>query len=78
VSAPATSANLGPGFDHLGLAFELRQSATLRVIDGPSTAEVTGEGADAVPRDGSHLIIRSAVAGSKQRTSEASIVSRSA
>lgn len=62
VSAPATSANLGPGFDHLGLAFELRQSATLRVIDGPSTAEVTGEGADAVPRDGSHLIIRSAVA----------------
>ncbi|WP_152362796.1 homoserine kinase [Microlunatus speluncae] len=62
VSAPATSANLGPGFDHLGLAYELRQQATLRVIDSASVAEVTGEGADTVPRDGSHLIIRSALA----------------
>lgn len=62
VSAPATSANLGPGFDHLGLAFDLRQAATLQVIDGKSTAVVTGEGAEDVPRDGSHLIIRSALA----------------
>lgn len=62
VSAPATSANLGPGFDHFGLAFDLRQAATLRVVASGFTAEVTGEGADAVPRDGSHLILRSAVA----------------
>lgn len=62
VSAPATSANLGPGFDHLGLAFDLRQAATLRVTATESAAEVTGEGADAVPRDGSHLIIRAAMA----------------
>lgn len=61
VSAPATSANLGPGFDHLGLAYDLRQHATLRVVDTASVADVTGEGAEAVPRDGSHLIIRSAV-----------------
>ncbi len=61
VSAPATSANLGPGFDHLGLAYDLRQQATLRVTESASVAEVTGEGADAVPRDGSHLIIRSAL-----------------
>ncbi|GAB3756053.1 homoserine kinase [Microlunatus parietis] len=62
VSAPATSANLGPGFDHLGLAFDLRQAATLRVTETGFTAAVTGEGADTVPRDGSHLILRSAVA----------------
>lgn len=61
VSAPATSANLGPGFDHLGLAFDLRQSATLRVVETASVAEVTGEGADEIPRDGSHLIIRTAL-----------------
>ncbi|MFC7621780.1 homoserine kinase [Microlunatus sp. GCM10028923] len=62
VSAPATSANLGPGFDHLGLAFDLRQAATLRVVASGFSAEVTGEGAEDVPRDGSHLILRSAVA----------------
>lgn len=61
VSAPATSANLGPGFDHLGLAFDLRQSATLRVVETASVAEVTGEGAEEIPRDGSHLIIRTAL-----------------
>lgn len=58
VAVPATSANLGPGFDSMGLALELRDEVSLTVVDGPDVAEVTGEGADVLPRDGSHLILR--------------------
>jgi hypothetical protein len=35
VSVPATSANLGPGFDCLGLALDLRDTLTAEVYDGP-------------------------------------------
>ncbi len=56
---PATSANLGPGFDSLGLALGLYDEVTVRVTDAPGLAvEVTGEGADVLPRDGSHLVAR--------------------
>lgn len=58
VLAPATSANLGPGFDALGLALELRDEVALTVTDGPDTAVVEGEGAEALPTDGGHLILR--------------------
>ncbi|MCG7422186.1 homoserine kinase [Micrococcus sp. ACRRV] len=58
VLAPATSANLGPGFDALGLALELRDEVTLTVVDGPDTAVVTGEGAAELPTDGEHLVLR--------------------
>ena len=51
VSVPATSANLGPGFDCLGLALSLRDELTARVVDGPSSITVAGEGADEVPLD---------------------------
>lgn len=56
VRTPATSANLGPGFDALGLAVELYDEVTARVADGVSIA-VDGEGQD-VPRDESHLVVR--------------------
>ena len=58
VSVPATSANLGPGFDSMGLALELRDEVTLTVVAGPDVAEVEGEGAATLPRDGAHLILR--------------------
>lgn len=58
VTVPATSANLGPGFDALGLALELRDTLTARVHDGPVQIEVSGEGAADVPRDESHLVYR--------------------
>lgn len=58
VSVPATSANLGPGFDCLGLALSLRDELSVRVVDGPSSITVTGEGADEVPLDDSHLVVR--------------------
>ncbi len=59
VSVPATSANLGPGFDSLGLALSLRDELQAEVIDTGLVVEVDGAGADAVPLDESHLVVRS-------------------
>lgn len=58
VSVPATSANLGPGYDCLGLALGLRDRLRAEVVASGLEIEVSGEGADAVPRDASHLVIR--------------------
>ena len=56
---PATSANLGPGFDALGLALDLHDDVVARAIAERSVRiEVAGEGAHTVPTDGSHLVIR--------------------
>ncbi len=67
VRVPATSANLGPGFDTLGLGLDLSDEITAEVLDDDGAVEidVEGEGAGpgAVPRDGSHLVLRSLVAG---------------
>ena len=63
VEVPATSANLGPGFDCFGLALDWRESVTLEVISAGYEIEVSGEGADQIPRDASHLIMRSALVG---------------
>jgi homoserine kinase len=63
VSVPATSANLGPGFDSLGLALDLRDRLTAEVIGSGLVVEVAGAGADDVPRDESHLVVRSIRAG---------------
>jgi homoserine kinase len=69
VSVPATSANLGPGFDCLGLALDLRNELLLQSsgsespFDGSDTAyEITVEGVDAekVPTDRSNLAIEAA------------------
>lgn len=58
VSVPATSANLGPGFDALGLALAMRDRLTARVVASGVRVEVSGVGADTVPRDSSHLVVR--------------------
>ena len=59
VVVPATSANLGPGFDALGLALGLYDEVTVRVLDQPGVSvEVTGEGADVLARDETHLVVR--------------------
>lgn len=58
VRVPATTANLGPGFDCVGLAVDWFDELTLEVSDsGGVGVEVTGEGAHQVPRDESHLVI---------------------
>ncbi len=60
VSVPATSANLGPGFDTLGLALRLRDEVTVRCSAAGSPADtrirISGEGAAMVPRDDGHLV----------------------
>jgi homoserine kinase len=58
VSVPATSANLGPGFDALGLALEHRDLVTAQVLDGPGVdITVLGRGAGDVPLDERHLVL---------------------
>ena len=59
VTVPATSANLGPGFDSLGLALSLRDRLHAEVVDAGLEIQVSGAGADSVPRDESHLVVRS-------------------
>jgi homoserine kinase len=63
VEVPATSANLGPGFDSLGLALEMRDVLEAQVVDDGLVIDVSGAGADAVPRDESHLVVRAMRAG---------------
>jgi homoserine kinase len=56
--APATSANLGPGFDALGLALALHDELRAEVTRGGVQVSVTGEGAGELPTDESHLVVR--------------------
>jgi homoserine kinase len=59
VEVPATSANLGPGFDCLGLALGLTDRIEARFSAGSAvTVEVVGEGAGRLPTDGANLVAR--------------------
>ncbi|HVF19942.1 MAG TPA: homoserine kinase [Mycobacteriales bacterium] len=58
VRVPATSANLGPGFDAVGLALGLYDDVVVRIGDSGLHVDVAGEGADDVPRDRKHLVVR--------------------
>ena len=59
VRVPASSANLGPGFDSVGLALGVWDECEAVVTDTPGLViEVSGQGGDAVPRDESHLVVR--------------------
>lgn len=59
VRVPASSANLGPGFDSIGLALGLWDTCTVTVLAEPGlVVEIEGEGASDVPRDSSHLVYR--------------------
>lgn len=52
VSVPASSANLGPGFDAIGLALELRMHATVEVLDFGATPRWAFSGDQAPSHDG--------------------------
>ena len=58
VRVPATSANLGPGFDAVGLALGLYDDVVVRIGDSGLHVDVAGEGADDVPRDRKNLVVR--------------------
>lgn len=58
VRVPASSANLGPGFDSLGLALGLYDEVEASVAREGCGVEVLGEGAGQVPCDERHLVVR--------------------
>ncbi len=59
IRVPASSANLGPGFDTLGLALSLYDEVTVEVTGDDLVIEVEGQGADEVPRNEKHLVVES-------------------
>lgn len=59
VRVPASSANLGPGFDSIGIALGVWDECTVTVVDEPGVrVTVEGPGAGEVPLDESHLVYR--------------------
>ncbi len=62
VTAPASTSNLGPGFDCLGLALGLRNELTLELHDasGPPIVEIEGAGADSLPTGEANMLVRAA------------------
>ncbi len=64
VQVPGTSANLGPGFDSLGLALGLHDRYIAQVLDEQVIdIDISGEGADAIPRNEKNLVIKSMYKG---------------
>lgn len=63
VRVPATTANLGSGFDCVGIAFDWYDELELDLTGEGVRIEVSGEGAGAVPRDESHLVVQSLLVG---------------
>lgn len=58
VKVPATTANLGPGFDVLGMALELYNHLEVETVESGFCMEIEGEGADSLPVDSTNLIAR--------------------
>jgi homoserine kinase len=58
VRVPGSSANLGPGFDSLGLALGLYDEIEVSTASNGLAVEVDGEGAGRVPCDEAHLVVR--------------------
>lgn len=59
---PATSANLGPGFDCMGIALDLWNEFTLSAAPGDGiTVTVEGEGAGVIPLDASNIVAETLV-----------------
>jgi len=64
IQVPATSANLGPGFDCLGLALTMHDHYMAQVMDEPGVdIDVTGEGAESIPTTDKNLVIKSMYKG---------------
>ena len=64
VQVPASSANLGPGFDAFGLALAMHDRYVAQVLDDSILdIDVTGEGADEVPRNEKNLLVKAMYKG---------------
>ncbi|MBS4025433.1 MAG: homoserine kinase [Clostridia bacterium] len=60
VKVPATSANLGPGFDTLGMALDLYNYVELEVTENHLVIEIEGEGAEDIPLDQKNIVYQAA------------------
>jgi len=64
VKVPASSANLGPGFDSFGLALGMHDRYVAQILDDAGLdIDVTGEGADEVPRNDKNLLVKAMYKG---------------
>lgn len=63
VTVPGSSANLGPGFDTLGLAVGIYDTVEVEVTSSGLEVEIFGEGADDLPLDSSHLVVKAINSG---------------
>lgn len=70
-TVPGSSANLGPGFDTLGLAVGIYDTVEVEVTENGLEVEIFGEGADDLPRDNSHLVVKAIRSGLKAAGVEA-------
>ena len=61
VKAPASAANLGPGFDCLGLALNLWNQVTFSLEGQGVRVEVRGEGSDLLAADDHNLVARALI-----------------
>jgi len=61
VRVPATTANLGPGFDCLGLALDLWNEARFALDGDGIVVNVKGEGAETLPDDATNLVAQAAL-----------------
>ncbi|MCI1964116.1 MAG: homoserine kinase [Ancrocorticia sp.] len=58
VRVPATSGNLGPGFDCMGMAHSVWDEVSVRLTTGKTRVRIFGEGQGNLPDDDSHLVVR--------------------
>ncbi len=56
VQVPATTANMGPGFDCLGMALKLYNYVEMEALDSGFSIEVEGDGAERIPRDKGNIV----------------------
>lgn len=63
VRVPATSANLGPAFDAMGLALAIHDTIDVRTTSGRTHVDVVGHGAGTLPTGEDHLVVRALRAG---------------
>ncbi|OIQ80152.1 homoserine kinase [mine drainage metagenome] len=60
IRVPASSANLGPGFDSLGLALDMYDVLAAQVADEKCLeVDIAGEGVEDLRRDGKNLVVKS-------------------
>ena len=62
----ASSANLGPGFDSMGIAVGLYDEIVVETTESGLVVEVEGEGQGQVPLDASHLVVRAIERGLRE------------